>query len=573
MNEGLYSRNIDSFSRGLAILQGLGPGPQFWHAFAWKCVKARLLNRFMNTLLCSALYALISLTPSNQLIFNNAAEPETLDPHRLTALNDAVLGVNLFEGLLSRDASYVKLEPGLATKLPEVSKDGLTYTFQIRKNAKWSNGEPITLDQIRGSFVRALDPAVACPYVNWYTDSIEGAEELNKNFNSPNRKDFEAKYGVRVKGADKIEIRLKKPNVLFIEYLTQQPFWVVHPSMYDAASKAWTTPAQFVSNGPYKLKEWTVNKQVILEKNPNYWDSSIVKISEVVALPIGDYQTVYNLYRSGQLDWTGDNHIASSLVPSLRADPEFKKSLGFGTYTYVFNLKRKPFDDVRVRKALSLAIHRAEITDRIALGGQVPTNRLVPGGIAGYSPSIEPPLPFDKQIEKAKTLLAEAGYPEGKGFPAVTLLYNTNEGHHKIAQAIQQMWRKYLGIQSVRIQNMEWKVLIKEQQAKNFDMVRQSWIGDIPDPTPMLEIYMTGDGNNHSGWSNAKFDELIRKSRTLKDRKVRMKMLAEAEELLLSDAPMIPIYNYVYYGLISKRISGLEPNMFGIYQVKYFSKR
>ncbi len=526
----------------------------------------------MTNLIISIFSLMISATPPTQFVFNNGAEPETLDPHRMSAHNDALLAMNLFEGLLMRDAAYDKLQPGLASALPEISKDGLTYTFTLRRNLKWSNGEPLTVEHVRGSFIRSLDPLVACPYIAWLNDNIVGAEDLAMNYKSADRLTLEAKLGIQIKGKNKIEFKLKKPNVSFASYFTQQGFFIVHPSMYDTSAKAWTDPKAFVTNGTYKLKEWTVNKQIILEKNPNYYDAARAKISEVVALPVADHQTSYNLFKSQQIDWAGNNSISSSMVPSLRANSDFYLSPNFGTYTYVFNLKRKPFDDIRVRKALALAIHRAEITDKILKGGQIPSSRFVPPGVEGYKPAIEPPAPYDKQLDDAKRLLAEAGFPDGKGFPKVTVLYNTNEGHHKIAQAVQQMWKKNLGI-DVRLENMEWKVLLKEQAAKNFDIVRQSWIGDAPDPYQMLEIYMTKDGNNHASYSNAEFDRIMENSRSIKDKAKRFNELVKAEKIVLEQLPAVPIYHYVWYGLISPRVDGFKPNMFGLYQFKYFTKK
>jgi oligopeptide transport system substrate-binding protein len=511
----------------------------------------------------------VGITPSNQFIFDNSGEPETLDPHRLSAQNDALLALNMFEGLVTRDSTYLKLEPALAAHW-EVSRDGLKYTFSLQKGLKWSNGEAITAEQIRGSFLRAMDPAVACSYLQYYTENIEGADEFVKNYNSSERKKFEDKLGIRLKG-DLLEIKLKRPNILFIDYLTQPHFSVVHPSMWSATSKAWNNPAEFIVNGAYKLKTWEVNKQVVLEKNPSYREASRIKIPTIVALPINDQNTVYNLYRSKQIDWTGENTIASQLVSSLRADPEFSLMTSLGTYTYVLNVSKKPLDNVKVRRALSHAIHRAEVTDKILRGGQLPSNRYVPPGIETYRPNIDPPAPFDKQIEVAKNLLAEAGFPEGKGFPELTIAYNTNESHHKIAQAVQQMWKKYLGV-NVKLENKEWKVFLEEQSQKKYDISRQSWIGDLPDAANMMDIFVSGGGNNHSLWGSPTFDRLIRESFGMRDKKARAEVLSKAEKILLDEVPIIPIYHYVFYSLMSPRVKGFQPNMFGKYQFKYFTK-
>jgi len=510
-------------------------------------------------------------TPPDEFIFNSQSEPETLDPQRVTASNDQQLVFNLFEGLITRAQDYVTLKPAIASKW-DISKDKKTYTFHIRPNLKWSNGDPMTMEQIRDSFIRAISPTTTNQYIQWYADNVDGVKDFIKNFNTPDKKKFEEKVGIKLSGKDKIEFHLNKPSISFLQYFSQPAFFVVHPSMIDPNSTAWHTPAKFVVNGPFKIVEWTVNKRVVLERNPYYRDVSDVRIKRVVGLLVNDEHTTLNLYRAGQIDWTAENTISSTLVPSLQARTDFHLIPSFGTYLYVFNIKHKPFDDVRVRRALSIAIQRGEITDKVIRAGQVPTNRLVPPGVKGYKPQIDPPAPFEKQVEKAKQLLAEAGFPDGKKFPEVTLMYNTTEGHRRIAEAVQQMWKKYLGI-NVKLQNMEWKVLLKEQEAKNFDIVRLSWIGDVPDPANMLDSFLSDSGTNYSNWGSAEYDKLVRDSASVTDAKKRFKMLEKAEKILLDEAPIAPIYHYVFYSLMSPRIEGFQPNMFGMYQFKYFSKK
>ena len=514
---------------------------------------------------------LVAATPSDQFIFNNGAEPETLDPHRMSAHDAAQLWINMYEGLVVRDSTYSKIEPGIAAKW-EISKDGKTYTFTLRPDLKWSNGEPLTADHVRNSFLRSMNPEVLNNFIQWYTDHIEGADAYVKNFKAPNKKEFEDKVGIKVVGKDKVEIKLMKSSVSFIQFLTQQAFSVVHPSMFDTSSDAWKTPSKFISNGPYKLKEWTVNKHVILEKNPYFREAKSVKIPIIVALPINEENVTLNLFKTQEIDWTGENTLSSSMIPSLRSSPEFRILPSFGTYMYLFNVKRKPFDNVKVRRALAMTINRAEIVDKIAKGGQQPTTRVVPPGIKDYKPLIAPPLAFDRQIEQAKKLLAEAGYPDGKGFPESTILYNTTEGHKKIAQAVQQMWKKYLNI-DVKLQNQEWKVFLREQENKNFEISRQSWIMDVPDPANMLEIYISGGGNNHTNWSNPEFDRIIRETSSMKDSKKRFAELAKAEKIITDEAPIVPMYHYVFYSMISPRIEGFVPNGFGLYQFRYLAKK
>lgn len=511
-------------------------------------------------------------SPANEFHFNNGAEPEGLDPHKTSSHDAAQLNINMFEGLVGREADFFTIRPGLAESWT-VSNDGLTYTFKLRPGIKWSNGDAITAEQFRQSFIRALDPKVASPYVNWHTDFIAGAADVAKNFDKADaRAAAEKTYGVTAPDASTVIIKLKKPVPYFISLLTQPVFVPVHPSMFDANSAAWRNPAEFITSGAYKLGEWKVNERVVLVKNPNYRNAANVKIEKVVSYPISEENTTLNMYRSGQLDWTGENHISSTLVPSLKARDDFKFTETFGTYMYVFNVKRPPLDNPKVRRALALALNTPEITDKVVRSGVTPAYSLVPKGIPTYQSTAALPKEMDARLAEAKKLLAEAGFPDGKGFPKLTILYNTTEGHHKIAQAVQQMWKQNLGL-DIQLQNQEWKVFLKEQQAGNFDISRWGWIGDYPDPNTFLETFVTGNENNQGKFSNARFDELVKASISEKDAGKRMKMLADAEAIVIQENPMAPIYHYVYYSLMSPRVEGFKPNMFGHYYFEYLSKK
>ncbi len=513
---------------------------------------------------------LVFSTPTDHFVFNNGAEPESLDPHRLTTHNDALLVLQMFEGLLARPKAYIGIQPAMAERWL-VSKDGKTYTFTIRQNLKWSNGEPITLEHIKSSLLRAMDPNVGNQYIQWFTDYIEGAAEYVEGFSTPRKKELEAKVGISTKGADQIVINLKQPSVYFLEFLTQPQYAVIHPSMHDANSKVWRTPKDYIVNGPFKMTDWQVNQKIVLEKNPYYREANDVRLKNIVAMSLNDETATLNLYRTKQIDWTGETNLSTSLVPTLRGKPDFKILQNFAIATYLFNTKKKPFDDGRVRKAFSLAVHRGELVDKVLKDGRVPTNRIVPPGVEGYEPLLEPPPPFDKQMETARKLLADAGYPGGKNFPSVTLLYNTLEANRKVAEAVQAMWKKHLGV-TVNLQNVEWKVFTQMQSAKQFDISRQTWIGDYPDPANLLEIYITGGGNNHTGWGNSEFDKILKASGSISDRSKRFKEIAKAEKILVDEMPVIPLFHSVYFSLISPVVKGFEPNMFGMYQFRYLTK-
>jgi oligopeptide transport system substrate-binding protein len=494
-----------------------------------------------------------------------------MDPHRITAHNDALILVQMFEGLMGRDETYSKIIPVLAEKY-EISKDGKTYTFTLKSGLKWSNGEPLTMEQVRSSLIRAIWPEVGNQYSSWWTDYIVGAKDFVENYSKPTRKEFEDKIGIRLKGKNQLVITLTHASVTFLNFLTQPQMAVVHPSMYDPNSKAWRTPDEYITNGAYKLEKWAVNDRVVMVKNQMYRDAPKVKIQKITALAINDENATLNLFNKNQIDWTGENSLSSTRVPALRSEPSFRINPYFATGMWLFNVKHKPFDDVRVRKALTFAIHRAELTDKVLKGGQVPTHRLVPPGILGYQPELKGPPPFDKQIEEAKKLLAEAGFPNGKNWPKVGLVYNINEQNHRTAQAIQQMWKKYLNIEVV-LQNMEWKVFVTEQEAGKLDISRQTWVGDFPDPAQMLEIFVSDNGNNRTRWKNAKFDELVKGADSVMDHKKRMKRLAEAEAIFMTEWPAAPTHQSVYFSLIGPQVQNFKPNMFGLYEFKYLSKK
>ena len=507
---------------------------------------------------------------SDEFAFNNGAEPETLDPHRITAHDAAITSMQMFEGLLTREMDYLKIKLGLAESW-SVSPDGKVYKFVLRNAVKWSNGEPITVEQVRASFVRALSPEVASQYMYWYTDYIVGAKELNEAWNKPNRKEVEAKYGVRITGPKTVEIELIKPVGYFKYMLSQPTFAIVHPSMFDPSSKAWTDPSKYIVNSAYNITEWSVNQRITLQKNPQFYDAANVKLNKIFIYPIRDESTVMNMYTTGKLDWTGDNHIASHMVPSLRGRDDFHQMPILGTYMYEFNLKRKPLDDSRVRRALSLVVDREHIVEKVLRGGQVSTDRIVPPVIPDFQSLIPAPASMDDRVVEAKKLLAEAGYSDVSKFPSITIRYNTNEGHNKVAQSIQQMWKTKLGI-DVKLENMEWKVFLKEQQAGNFDVSRKGWIGDYPDPATFLEIFQSTSENNDSNWKNVEYDQLVAEAAGIQDEAKRFAKEAKAEKILYDETPAFGIYHYSYYSLMKPNVKGYIPNVHGHYLYRYFSK-
>jgi oligopeptide transport system substrate-binding protein len=370
-----------------------------------------------------------------------------------------------------------------------------------------------------------------------------------------------------------VQLHLENPAPYILHLLSFYTFMPVPRHVIERLEKEgknpdlWTRPEYFVSNGAYTLKEWRFRQFMRFEKNPHYWNAKAIQIGSVKALMVESYNTVLNLYRTGEIDSLGHNTpVPNEFVDHLRRYKDFHDDPYLGVYFYWINTKRPPLDNVLVRKALSLAIDRQSLCRYITRGGQIPSADLVPDGTSGYR-GLGLPL-FDPQ--QARRLLAEAGYPDGERLPPVTLIYNTSEGHKQIAEAIQQMWRKHLGIH-VQIINREWKVYLKDLAMTDFDIARMGWIGDYPDPNTFIELLSGNNGNNHSNWSSPEFDDLLRQSRQTRDLDKRLDLMRQAEVLALDQQPLIPIYVYTRTQMVKPYVRGFWPNILDRHPWKYLS--
>lgn len=303
---------------------------------------------------------------------------------------------------------------------------------------------------------------------------------------------------------------------------------------------AWTRLEHIVTNGPYLITEWKFRQYMMFERNPEYWDAENVRTDRIRMAFVGNYNTSLNFYEAGEFDYQGNNmSLPSELKRHLSQYKDYHAFPWLTVYHYWINTQVKPLDDPRVRMALKLAVDREAITQHVTQGGEIPYADTVPDGLAGYrglgSPIFAP--------ERARQLLAEAGYPGGKGFPRLTVIYNTSEGHKQIAEATQQMWKANLGI-DVRLENQEWKVFLKNLQQKDFQIARFGWIGDYPDPYTFLELFLSTNGNNHSNWKSHAYDAAINEANAERDPKVRLAKLREAERMVWEATPLIPFYVY-----------------------------
>ncbi|MEA2695967.1 MAG: oligopeptide transport system substrate-binding protein, partial [Myxococcales bacterium] len=378
--------------------------------------------------------------------------------------------------------------------------------------------------------------------------------------------------GVRAIDDDTLELRLEHPVPYFLSLIMFYTAMPVPRHVLERLEKEgknpdlWTRPEYFVSNGPYVLKEWKFRQYMVLEKNPYYWDAANVRTPRIRLLMVDDENTLLNLYKTGQIDYIGSNaNLPVEFLDYLRQQKDFVSHSFLAVYYYWINTKLPPLDDARVRRALGLAIDRPSLTRFITRGNQIPTATLVPDGLAGYQ-SPKATL-FDPA--EARRLLKEAGYDDQHPLPHMTLIYNTQEGHRLIAQAVQQMWKKHLGL-DVDIENLEWKVYLKKQEAVDFQISRGAWIGDYPDPFTFLELLSGTGGNNHSNWRNAEYDRLLTEANRTLEAPARMALLRKAEDVALAQSPMLPIYVYTRNELVKPYLRGFWGNIQNHSIMKYW---
>lgn len=499
------------------------------------------------------------------LLLGNGTEPKGLDPHTVTGVSEHNLISSLLEGLVAEDPQTLKPVPGGAESW-DVSADGLTYTFHLRENAKWSNDDPVVASDFVFSFQRILSPGLAAEYA-YMLYPLTNAKE----FNEGKLTDF-TQVGAKAVDDHTLVLSLHDPVPYFFQLLNHYSWWPVHPATIlkfgaiDNPQTPWTQPGNYVGNGPFVLKSWQTNQKIVVARNPLYWDAATVKLNGIEFLAIDDTETEERAFRNGQL------HVTYS-VPLHRIEFYQKKEPDLlritpylGTYFYRLNCTRKPLDDARVRRALAMTINREQICRAILKADQLPAYCLTPPNTGGYV--CEAKLAED--LAEAKRLLAEAGYPDGQGFPELRLLYNTSEAHKVIAEAIQQMWKTSLGIQ-ISLDNQEWKVYLDSMRRMDYDIVRASWIGDYDDPNTFLDMWVTDGGNNRTGWSNADYDRLIEAASRERDPAARFQRVQEAEALLVDEMPILPIYFYVRTTLIRPQVQGWYPTFLDHHPYKYIS--
>jgi oligopeptide transport system substrate-binding protein len=527
---------------------------------------ARIVGRAAGVplLSLSLLTACFRTEPPADLVIANGAEPETLDPALVTGQADIRVVRSLFEGLMRLNPVTARPEPGLAERW-DVSPDGTVYTFHLRPGAVWSTGEPIRADDVVYSWLRVLKPDTAADYAGQLF-FIRGAEDfLNGRLKDP------AGVGVKALDPHTLRVELASPTPFFLDLCTFPTLAVVPRRAIERHGERWALTPPVPFNGPYTLVSWRLSDRVRVRKNPRYWDAASVRCEVVDFLSLESPATALNLYETGQADIIWDkNLIPSELMDVLRRRPDCHTFDYLGSYFYRYNVTRKPFDDVRVRKALALAVDKRVIVEKITKGGEKAASHFTPKGMAHY----DPPEGLGHDPTEARRLLVEAGFPGGRGFPRVQYLFNSSKTEVQIAVELQAMWQKELGL-AVELRPTEWKVYLAAQTALDYDLSRSSWVGDYNDPNTFLDLWMSHNGNNRTGWKNERYDALMRAANAQLDPARRAALLREAEAIVVRDAlPIVPLYFYAGINFYDgNRISGVYTNLLDEHPVHAIAKK
>jgi oligopeptide transport system substrate-binding protein len=498
------------------------------------------------------------------LYFGNGTEPQTIDPHVLSGTPEGNIASALFEPLVSRNPYSMEIEPGVAERW-EFSDSNSVITFFLNPEARWSNGDPVTAEDFVWSWRRALNPAIGNQVADVVFYHIRNAEAYHQG-----SIDDPAAIGVRALDEQTLRVELEYPNpfaLLKFSYVYLAP---LHRATIEAHGKVtdrfspWIRPANFVGNGPFTLDEWKMQRYLSVKRNPYYWDRDNVALNGIVFRPIESSTTEEKMFRSGQL------HAAiappNSKIPGYRTQPDSPLLEGpfMGIYYYMLNMDRPPLDNWRVRRALARAVDREKLARSVLEDTVTAWPSYVPYGMPGYEHTHI--LRFDPQA--ARTLLAAAGYPGGRGFPALTLKYNTAENHRSVAVAVQQMWKKHLGI-DVQLQNEEWRVYLDTLDEHDYHIARMGWVADIY-PGSFLDPMISTGGTNRTGFASSSFDEIILDDvRATGDRKELMELYQRAERIFLEETPLIPIYSYKTKRLAQPSLRGLPANAADFYNFKY----
>lgn len=502
------------------------------------------------------------------LLVNNGGEPSALDPQfaQPGVIENRIM-LALFEGLVRYDPKTLEAIPAIAESW-KLSENGKTWTFRLRENAKFSDGKPIRAEDFLFSFRRILSPKLASPCASLFFAPVKNA----RAFAAGTLDDF-SRVGFSAPDARTLIVELENPCPYFLSLACHSSWSVVPPhtilkfGKIDERTTLWTRPENFVGSGPFKLKAWRVAYRIEAEKNPHYYDAEKVSLREIRFDAIEDQFAEESAFKDGQYHIT--NTVPPSRVPILHSKnaPELRLDPYLSTAFIRINCSRAPLNDPRVRQALSFALDRKILAEQVMRGGETPATSLVPETAYSNVPArknISDGATENAQIEKAQKLLAEAGFPNGEGFPEITYLYNTSDGAQFFAQAIQEMWRKNLGIR-VALRNQEYKVYRVSLSQGDYDLARSAWSGDYLDPTTFLELFTSGGYINWTFWSNAEYDSLLAEAARERIPEKRFAKLRKAEKILIDATPIIPTLHSRSKFLIRPEVCGWYPNLLDIH--------
>ncbi len=496
--------------------------------------------------------------------YGNGSEPQGLDPHVVTGVPENHIIRALFEGLAVKNPYTLEPEPGVARSW-DISDDGRVITFHLNPEARWSNGDPMSAADYVWSWQRLLSPALGAEYA-YMLFPLKNA----KPFATGEITDFN-EVGVKALDDLTLQVTLNERTPYFLQLMDHYSTFAVHRPTIEKFGKAtdrytpWTRVENMVSNGAFRLKRWQLNRRIELEKSDTYWDRDKVRLNGIIYYPTENVVSEERMFRVGQLHYTNSVPLGKIPVYRAMADSPYVQAPYLGTYYFLLNTTRPLVNDVRIRKALSMAVDRDKLNKTVLKGTVISAYSITPPDTLGYFP----PRLFSYDPEQARELLAAAGYPDGDGWPGLELTYNTSEDHRKIAVALQQMWKDVLNIE-ITLTNQEWKVYLDSVTNMHFQIARRGWIGDYVDPNNFLDLFISGGGNNNTGFADPRYDEMIlRGAPRAATREERFAVFHEAETLLMEQMPIIPIYTYTSKHLIHPSVNGLPPNLMDSVNMKY----
>lgn len=503
---------------------------------------------------------------SQSITVNNGAEPESLDPHKVSGVPESNILRQMLVGLTTTDNDGNTM-PGIAESWQ--SDDNKVWIFKLR-DAKWSDGTPVTAEDFVFSMRRVVDPKTASPYASYLADAhVLNAADIVDGKQAPDA------LGVQALDPKTLQITLSEPVPYFPDMLVHTSVKPVNPKAVAEFGDKWTSPEHFLANGAYKLKSWDVNSQIVLERNPEYYDNAHTQIERAVFLPISSPPTDMNRYKAGEIDMTY-NDVPTEQFQSLKQEMggQMKASPYLCVYYYEMNVTKPPFDDARVRRALALALDRDTMVEKVVGRGETAAYEFTPPATQGMQPNKPEWESWSKEqrIAEAKKLLAEAGYSEAKPL-SFELLYNTNENHKKNAVAAAALWKQALGFVNVNLTNQEWKTYLETRRRQQQQMARAAWCADYNEPSSFLNILKTGNSGNYGKYASAEFDNLL--ADTLKPElsaEARAALYQQAEAVLDKDMPNINVYHYVNVRLVKPYVEGYsEKDPMDNFQLKNWS--